>query len=150
MSKAFLSIKNVHIDERVERIKIPHILMTITFLENTALIFFLHLHFKYLATSMLSLSLHYQLSTLLESHFPSTLSIQQSYILSQLLWPKWRYSNFPVIWSKFFHFHLNKGLTLIMSALETLYGSQLMLSTHLIIKLSCNTPPMQHHNFFRN
>ena len=85
--KFFLSIKNVHIDERVERIKIPHILMTITFLENTALIFFLHLHFKYLATSMLSFSLYYQLSTLLESPFPSTLSIQQSY-LSQLLWPK--------------------------------------------------------------
>ena len=36
-----------------------------------------------------------------------------------------------------FHFHLNKGLTLILSALETLYGSQLMLSIHLIIKLSC-------------
>ena len=45
-----------------------------------------------------------------------------------------------------FHFHLDKGLTLILSALETLYGSQLMLSIHLIIKLSCNTPSMQHHN----
>lgn len=44
--KAFLSIKNVHIDVRVERIKIPQILMTITFFENTALIFVLHLHFK--------------------------------------------------------------------------------------------------------
>lgn len=46
LEENILSIKNVHIDVRVEKIKIPQILMTITFFENTALIFVLHLHFK--------------------------------------------------------------------------------------------------------